>query len=455
MTKAIARCAAPADLLNQPSRKSRAFVTLLSQSADRIKPFQINDLRLPHSQFPQAFPQNLWTLAVPRIPEVMLKKERLFTPGPTPLHPRVQEALGRPIPHHRSDEFRALFKESRAGLQEFLKTTSDVLILSCSGTGAMEAAVVNAVAPGERMIALVAGHFGRRFADIGKAHGIEVLVLDAPWGEAVSPETVAVALDRDPSVRAVTVQLSESSTGARHDVEGLSRVIRDRPGTLLVVDAISGAGAMRLETEAWGVDLVVVGSQKALALPPGLAFLAVSSKAWARIEETPTPRFYFDLRRERKGQGDGNSAFTPAISHVVALRAALEGVRALGGIDGLVENAGGLAAMTRAAAGALRMALVAPRHYGDALTALYPPAGLEAPAIVKGMKAEFASTVAGGQGQLSGKILRVAHLGYYDMTDTLGLIGTLEIVLRRLGHEVAPGAGVAAAQSEYLRRTAS
>ncbi len=271
----------------------------------------------------------------------------------------------------------------------------------------------------------------------------------------MSPETVAAALDREPAFRAVTVQLSESSTGAGHDVEGLCRVIRDRPGTLLIVDAISGAGAMRLFTEAWGADLVVVGSQKALALPPGLAFLAVSPKAWSRIDEIPARRFYFDLRREKKGQGDGNSAFTPAIAHVVALRAALEGVRALGGVDALVDNAAGLAAMTRAAAHALGMPLVAPRHHGDALTALYPPAGLEAPAIVKGMKREFAATVAGGQGQLSGKILRVAHLGYYDVTDILGLIGTLEIVLRQLGHRFEPGAGVGAAQTEYLRRTAA
>ena len=385
----------------------------------------------------------------------MLKKERLFTPGPTPVHPRVLEALARPIPHHRSDEFRAVFKECRAGLQDFLKTTGDVLILSCSGSGGMEAAVVNAVAPGERMLALVAGHFGRRFVEIGLAHGIQVETLEAPWGEAVAPEAVAAALDQDPGLRAVTVQLSESSTGARHDIEGIARVTKGRPGTLLIVDAISGAGAMRLETEAWGVDLVVVGSQKALALPPGLAFQAVSPKAWTRIEATPARRCYFDLRRERKGQGDGSSAFTPAISLVVALRAALEAVRALGGVDGLVDNASRLAAMTRAAAAALGLPLVAPRHHGDALTALYPPAGLEAPAIVKRMKSEFAATLAGGQGQLSGKILRVAHLGYYDATDILGLISTLEIALRLLGHRFDPGAGTAAAQAEYLRRAAS
>jgi aspartate aminotransferase-like enzyme len=376
----------------------------------------------------------------------MLKKQRLFTPGPTPLHPRVQEALSRPIPHHRSEEFRQTFRECRTGLQKFLKTSHDALILTCSGSGAMEAAVVNTVAPGEPMLALVAGHFGRRWAEIGKAHGRDVRVLEAAWGEAVSPGEVARALDGDPAIRAVFVQLSESSTGVRHDVEALAGLTRDRPGTLLVVDAISGAGAMPLRTEAWGVDLVVVGSQKALSLPPGLAFLGVSPKAWGQIEACASPRFYFDLLRERKGQADGSSAFTPGIAHVVALRAALQVVDDLGGVDELVANASLLAAMTRAAARTLALPLLSPRHGGDALTALRPPEGIEAGAIVKALKADFAATVAGGQGPLTGKILRIAHLGYYDAIDILGLLGALEVVLARLGHRFGPGAGLAAAQ---------
>src|SRR5260221_8826374 len=360
----------------------------------------------------------------------MLKKDRLFTPGPTPLHPRVQEALSRPIPHHRSEEFRGIFRECRAGLARFLKTSHDVLILSCSGSGAMEAAVVNTVAPGEgAMLALVAGHFGQRWAEIGRAHARDVRAREAPWGGAVSPSDVARALDRDPAIRAVFVQLSESSTGARHDVEALAGVTRARPGTLLVVDAISGAGAMPLETEAWGVDVVVVGSQKALSLPPGLAFMAVGPKAWARIERCSSPRFYFDLLRERKGQAEGNSAFTPGIAHVVALRAALQAVDEMGGVDGMVENAAMLAAMTRAAAAALRLPLVSPNHAGDALTAVLPPDGIEASAIVKALKSGFSATAAGGQGRLSGKIVRIAHLGYYDAIAILGLIGALAIVL--------------------------
>jgi len=381
----------------------------------------------------------------------MLKKPRLFTPGPTPLPPAVQEALARPILHHRTDEFRTVFKECTAGLKRFLKTDDDVLILSCSGTGGMEAALVSVLSPGDAMLALVAGNFGERWGAIGRAHGMAVTTLEAEWGEAVPAERVAEALDRDPRIRGVFVQLSESSTGAAHDVEAIARVTRERRDTLLVVDAISGAGAMRLETAAWGVDAVVVGSQKALALPPGLAFVSMSTRAWAAAESAKAPRFYFDLVRERKAQAAGESAFTPAISSVIALRAALGFVESLGGVDGLVRNAGVLAAATRAAAKALGLPLVAPRAHGDALTALYPPAGGDSGAIVKALKAEFASTVAGGQGKLKGKILRIAHLGYYDATDILGLLATLEIVLRRQGHRFDLGAGMAAAEAEYLR----
>ena len=380
----------------------------------------------------------------------MIKKQRLFTPGPTQLHPGVQEALARPILHHRTDEFRAIFKDCAAGLKTFLKTSDEVLILACSGSGAMEAAVVNVLSPGESMLALVAGNFGQRWADNGRSHAMDVHVLEAAWGDAVPPEAVAQALDKNPGVRAVFVQLSESSTGACHDIRGLAEVVRARPDTLLVVDAISGAGAMALETSAWGVDVVVVGSQKALALPPGLAFLSVSARAWARIEASKSPRFYFDLRRERKAQSGGESAFTPGISLMVGLKAALDFVASIGGVDSLVKNAATLAAMTRAFAGAVGLPLVAPKAHGDALTALYPPAGIESGAIVKGLKSGFASTVAGGQGQLKGKIFRIAHLGYYDSTDILGLLATLEIVLKRLGHASDLGRGLAAAEAELL-----
>lgn len=380
----------------------------------------------------------------------MIQKERLFTPGPTALHPEVQRALARPIIHHRTDEFRNVFKACTAGLKSFFRTDDEVLILASSGTGAMEAALVNILSPGDKMLACVAGNFGERWAGIGKAYGMDVQVLEAPWGEAVQPAAVLAALDKEPKIRAVFVQLSESSTGACHDVEALARITRGRD-VLLVVDAISGAGAMKLETKEWGIDVVVVGSQKALALPPGLAFLSLSPRAWERVEASKAPRFYFDLKRERKAQAGGESAFTPAISLIIALKAALDFIESAGGVTKLVDNAGTLAAMTRAAAQALGLPLVA-KHYGDALTALYPPSGIDSGTIVKGLKGEFLSTVAGGQGLLKGKIFRVAHLGYYDATDILGLLGTLEIVLSRLGHKFEPGKGVAAAVQEYLRR---
>jgi aspartate aminotransferase-like enzyme len=385
----------------------------------------------------------------------MLKKERLFTPGPTALHPEVIRALAKPIIHHRTDEFRALFKSCNTGLKEFFRTSDEVLILASSGTGAMEAAIVNLLSPGDTMVACVAGNFGERWAQLGKAHGMNVTVLEAGWGEAVAPETVKAALDKDPEIKAVFVQLSESSTGACHDVEAIAKITKASKNTLLVVDAISGAGAMKLETEAWGVDVVVVGSQKALALPPGLAFISANARAWERIEASKSPRFYFDLRKEKKSQGNGETAFTPAISLIVALKAALDFIGGLGGVTALVENAGALAGMSRAAGQALGLPFVSPKAYGDALTAFYPPAGIDSGAIVKGLKSEFLSTVAGGQGALKGKIFRIAHLGYYDTTDILGLLGTLEIVLQRLGHKFEPGKGVAAATQEYLRRTAA
>lgn len=382
----------------------------------------------------------------------MIPKTRLFTPGPTPLSPVVLQAMGKNIPHHRTDEFRAIFKGAREGLQRFFKTTQDVLILSCSGSGGMEAALVNTLSTGDTMLALVAGNFGERWANIGKAYGMDVQILEAEWGTAVKPEAVKAALDANPKIRGVFVQHNESSTGVKHDIQAIASVVRDRADVILVVDAISGMGAMPLHTEEWGVDVVVVGSQKSLALPPGMAFVSVNEKAWQRIATTKSPKFYWDLQRERKNQVNFESAWTPPISLVVALDAVLKELDAAGGVDTLVKNASTLAAMTRGAAHALGLPLLAPNDYGDALTAMKPPAGIEIGKITKVLKGEFKSEVAGGQGKLKGQIMRVAHLGYYDVTDILGLLGTLEIALHKVGHKFTPGAGLAAASAEYLKR---
>ena len=382
----------------------------------------------------------------------MIPKTRLFTPGPTPLSPVVLQAMGKNIPHHRTDEFRAIFKGAREGLQRFFKTTQDVLILSCSGSGGMEAALVNTLSTGDTMLALVAGNFGERWANIGKAYGMDVQILEAEWGTAVKPEAVKAALDANPKIRGVFVQHNESSTGVKHDIQAIASVVKDRADVILVVDAISGMGAMPLHTEEWGVDVVVVGSQKSLALPPGMAFVSVNEKAWQRIATAKSPKFYWDLQRERKNQVNFESAWTPPISLVVALDAVLRDLDAAGGVDALVKNAGTLAAMTRGAAAALGLPLLAPDDYGDALTAMKPPAGIEIGKITRILKGEFKSEVAGGQGKLKGQIMRVAHLGYYDVTDILGLLGTIEIALHKVGHKFTPGAGIAAASAEYLKR---
>ena len=382
----------------------------------------------------------------------MIPKTRLFTPGPTPLSPIALQAMGKNIPHHRTDEFRAIFKGAREGLQRFFKTPQDVLILSCSGSGGMEAALVNTLSTGDTMLALVAGNFGERWANLGKAHGMDVQILESEWGTAVKPDAVKAALDANSKIRGVFVQHNESSTGVKHDIQAIASVVKNRADVILVVDAISGMGAMPLHTDEWGVDVVVVGSQKALALPPGMAFVSVNEKAWQRIQTTKTPKFYFDLLRERKNQVNFESAWTPPISLVVALDAVLKDLEAAGGVDALVKNAGTLAAMTRAAAQALGLPLLAPNDHGDALTALKAPAGIEIGRITKILKGEFKSEVAGGQGKLKGQIMRVAHLGYYDVTDILGLLGTLEIALHKVGHKFTPGAGVAAANAEYLKR---
>ena len=382
----------------------------------------------------------------------MIPKTRLFTPGPTPLSPVVLQAMGKNIPHHRTDEFRAIFKGAREGLQRFFKTTQDVLILSCSGSGGMEAALVNTLSTGDTMLALVAGNFGERWANIGKAYGMDVQIIEAEWGTAVKPEAVKAALGANPKIRGVFVQHNESSTGVKHDIQAIASVVKDRADVILVVDAISGMGAMPLHTEEWGVDVVVVGSQKSLALPPGMAFVSVNEKAWQRIATAKSPKFYWDLQRERKNQVNFESAWTPPISLVVALDAVLRDLDAAGGVDALVKNAGTLAAMTRGAAAALGLPLLAPDDYGDALTAMKPPAGIEIGKITRILTGEFKSEVAGGQGKLKGQIMRVAHLGYYDVTDILGLLGTIEIALHKVGHKFTPGAGIAAASAEYLKR---
>ena len=377
-------------------------------------------------------------------------KERLFTPGPTQLLPSVQTAMAQPIVHHRTEEFRNIFKEVLDGLKYVYNTQNDVICFAASGTGAMEGAVVNLLAPGDRAIVVSAGKFGERWTALCKAFGIDTHVISIPYGEAVDPEQVEAMLKQHPDSRAVFVQYSESSTGARHDVKALGKLVHEFPNAVLVVDAITGLGVMEMPVDEWHLDVVVGGSQKALMLPPGLAFASVSEKAWVQIENTKSKKFYFDYAKERKNNLKGESSYTPAITLIVAAREAIKHIRCVGR-DNLIQNAGLLALATRSAAMALGLKLFAESSPSDALTAICSPAGMDSGVIIKEFKKNFGATVANGQGEMKGKLFRIAHLGYYDFIDTVAVIACLEIILKKLGLPVALGTGVKAAEEVYLK----
>ncbi len=386
----------------------------------------------------------------------MLRKNRLFTPGPTPLLPAAQTAMASFTAHHRTADFRALYQRVLADMKEFIGTRNDVLVLACSGTGVMEASVSNLTSPGDKILVLTAGKFGERWTALAKAFGCNVDVLTAPYGETFSLNDIRAKLT--PDVRVVFVQAAESSTGVRHDVEGIAKLVRTSgDNTLLVVDAITGLGTTSLDVDGWGVDVIIGGSQKALMIPPGLAYCAVSERAWRRMETTTSPRFYFDLRKERKSAAKGESAYTPATSLFAALAAALEFIRGMGngdvakGREALVDNAEICAAMTRAGTQALGLKLFAASP-AAALTAIRSPEGIDSGMIIKEFRESFDAVVANGQGEMKGQLFRIAHIGYYDYLDTIGILGALEhVIARTTGKTVEYGSAVRAAQEVYAR----
>jgi aspartate aminotransferase-like enzyme len=386
----------------------------------------------------------------------MLRKNRLFTPGPTPLLPAAQTAMASFTAHHRTADFRALFQRVLGDMKEFIGTSNDVLVLACSGTGIMEASVTNLTSPGDKVLVLSAGTFGERWKGLTKAFGCNVEMLTAPYGETFSLEDVRAKITAE--VRVVFMQATESSTGTRHDVQGIAKLVRAHgDDTLLVVDAITGLGTTDLDVDGWGVDVIIGGSQKALMISPGLAYCAVSERAWRRMDMTTTPRFYFDLRKERKAAAKGESAYTPATALFAGLGAALEFVRAMGsgdlikGRQALVENAELCAAMTRAGAQAVGLKLFAASP-AAALTAIRSPEGIDSGKIIKEFREGFDAVVANGQGDMKGQLFRIAHIGYYDYLDTIGILAALEHVLARVsGKAIEYGAAVRAAQEVYAR----
>jgi len=386
----------------------------------------------------------------------MLLKNRLFTPGPTPLLPAAQTAMGAFTAHHRTADFKALFTRVLADMKDFIGTSHDVLVVASSGTGVMEGSVSNLTSAGDRVLVLTAGKFGERWRDLAKAYGCTVDLVERPYGDTFSLEDVRAKLT--PETRAVYVQATESSTGARHDVQGIAKLVRQNgDNTLLIVDAITGLGTTHLDVDGWGIDVIIGGSQKALMIPPGLAYCAVSERAWKRMETAKNPRYYFDFRKERKSAAKGETAYTPATTLFAALGASLDFIRQMGNGDlaagrkALVDNAELAAEMTRAGVKALGLELFTSSP-GAALTAVNAPKGLDSGKIVKEFRESFSAVVANGQGDMKGKLFRIAHIGYYDFVDTVGILAALEHVLATVTDQpVEYGASVRAAQEVFAR----
>ena len=376
-----------------------------------------------------------------------IRKQRLLTPGPTPLYPPALHAMMASDIHHRTEDFRKAYRSCLSDLKDVLGTSHDVLMFAASGTGAMDATVSNLLSKGDKVIVCSAGKFGERWAEIAKAYGLQANVLTAPYGKVISPADVAAALAAEPATKAVFVQASETSTGAAHDVRAMGRAV-EKTDAILVVDAITGIGTMPLDIDGWGLDVLIGGSQKAFMIPPGLAFLSISPKAWKFADTATLPHYYFNLKKEKKSGDAGESSWTPATSLILAMAEALRYIKQLG-MAKLVENAQLLAQATRTAVVRMGLELFAPDSPAASATAVKAPPGMDSGVIVKEFRNRFGAIIANGQGSMKGQIFRIAHLGYFDFADLFAVIAGLEIILNANGFPVNYGTGVAAVQEIY------
>lgn len=377
-----------------------------------------------------------------------MNKHHLMAPGPTPVPHRVLEAMARPLIHHRTREFEAHFEETRRGLEWLFQTSGDVITLAASGSGGMEAAAANLLSPGDSALVVEGGKFGERWTEICAAYGVEADVLEVEWGRSVDLGVLEARLGRG-GHKALLMQASETSTGAKHDVGAVARLVRERsPDTLVAVDAITALGVYDLKPEEWGLDAVITGSQKALMLPPGLAFVWLSERAWRAVSESTSPRYYFDLAIERKSQMKNTTAWTPAISLLSGLAVALDMMREEG-LENVFARHARLARATGAAVEAMGLRIFPKDLRSEALTAVCAPEGVDGKAIPRIMQDAHGVTIAGGQDALSGRIFRIGHLGYVDSSDVLTAVGALESTLAELGFPVERGRGLAAAQEVF------
>ncbi|HXH86734.1 MAG TPA: alanine--glyoxylate aminotransferase family protein [Nitrospira sp.] len=378
-------------------------------------------------------------------------KRYLLAPGPTPVPPEVLLAMAQPIIHHRAPEFDKLFAEVRDGLKWLFQTKQDVLMLAASGTGGMEASVSNFLSPGDKALTINGGKFGERWGKLCKTFGAQVTELKVEWGRAVNPQAVADALKKDPGIKAVYVQASETSTGVAHDVKTLAQIVKPYSETILVVDAITALGVFDIKTDEWGIDVVVTGSQKALMLPPGLAFVSVSEKAWQLAEKAKNSSFYFNLKKERENQQKNQTAYTPAVSLIIGLQEVLKMLKAEG-LDALFARQANLARAMREGMQAAGLAIFPKESPSDALTAISAPEGVDGQAVYKNLRVQYGITAAGGQDHLKGKIFRLSHMGYMDRFDVITAVAATEMVLKGLGHPIKLGSGVAKAQEILMAK---
>jgi aspartate aminotransferase-like enzyme len=375
------------------------------------------------------------------VKEVVMEKKYLFSPGPTMLPPEVLLKMAEPIMHHREPEFEKIFAEIREGLKYLFQTKNEVLVFTSSGTGAMEGAVSNILSRGDKALVIRGGKFGERWGEICKAYGIEFIPIDVEWGKAVEPESIRKVLESDPAIRAVYTQASETSTGVRHPIREIAEIVNRYEDKVIVVDAITGIGVFDIPMDRWEIDVVVSGSQKALMLPPGLAFASLSEKAWRLVERSDLPKFYFDFKKELKSTKKNQSSYTPAISLFVGLRESLNMIRKEG-LKALFLRHEKLARATREAVKALGLGLYAPDSPSNAVTAVKIPEGIDGERLKDLFFEKFGITVAEGQDRAKGKIIRIAHLGYYGRLDMVMVISALEMLLKEMGHRFELGAGV-------------
>ena len=378
-----------------------------------------------------------------------MQKKYLLAPGPTPVPPEALLAMAMPIIHHRAPDFLPVLDSAKKGLQWLYQTKNDVLILCSTGTGGMEGSVTNFLSPGDDVLVINGGKFGERWTKICQAYGMKVEELIVEWGYAVKAEQVEAALKKNPKIKAVFVQANETSTGVYHDVKSLATVVK-KTDALFVVDAISALVAHDIKADEWGIDVMIGGSQKGVMLPPGLAFVSVSDKAWKMADTAKTPKFYFNFKKERENLAKNQTNFTSAVTLIIGLNSCIKMLQDEG-LETMFARHDRLARATRAAAVALGLKLFPKESPSNALTAIEAPAGVDGQAIYKELRVKYGITGAGGQDKLKGKIFRIAHLGYADTFDVITAVAGIEMVLKGLGHPVKLGTGVGAAQEVLMK----